>query len=186
MDKKDIYEHLADIYLDASSSKKKKSKATRSFFKRYFPAITFLSFLAIFSVTFLVPRKSMNSQISLVLQPNAVKMNFHFDPAKKEIYSLDLNKLDMSRYRDLGFAVKKVDSKDVITLRIEFISGFKESSECYVRDIPDTWQEYKIPLSSFKKISDWSNVVNLSFVVEQWNTAGKRGIVYIDNVRLMK
>ena len=33
MDKKDIYEHLAKIYLDASSNKKKKSAAQPRIFK---------------------------------------------------------------------------------------------------------------------------------------------------------
>lgn len=187
MDKKDIYEHLAKIYLDASSSKEKKSQARRRFFKKPFFIIGFFifGFIVVFSIA-LNRNKTLNSELTLLLQPDAIKINFHFDPAKKEIYSLDLNTLDLCRFKSLGFSAKKTKSTDVISLRVEFVSSFKEKSEVYFKDIPSKWQDYKIELSKFKDISDWSNMTRLSFVVEEWNVKEKKGIVYIDNVRLLR
>ena len=51
MDKKDIYEHLAKIYLDASSNKKKKSAAQPGIFKNLFiVSIVFIVALSALSI----------------------------------------------------------------------------------------------------------------------------------------
>ena len=187
MDKKDIYEHLAKIYLDASSKKKKKSKARLPFFRKPFfiIGVSVFAFGAFFFFAF-NRKHTLKSEIALLLQTDAAKINFHFDPAKKETYSLDLNKLDITRFKALGFSVKKVNSTGMISLRVEFINDFKEKSEVYFRDIPFRWQDYKIELSKFKNIGDWSSMVHLAFIVEEWNVKEKKGIVYIDNVRLLR
>jgi len=188
MDKKDIYEHLAKIYLDASSKKKKKSKV----YPRLFKSPLFITIFFIFGLTatlfiaFLNKNKSLDSEIALVLQPNVVKINFHFDPAKKEIYSLILNKLDLNRFKTLGFSAKKSDYKDTVSLRVEFTSEFKERAEIYFKNISHKWQDYKINLSEFKGISDWSGMSTLAFVVEEWNVKEKKDVVYIDNIRLLR
>jgi len=187
MDKKDIYEHLAKIYLDASSKKKKKAKSHSKVFKS--SLITSIIFVVALSVTLifnLQRNKSYNSEIALVLLPDVVKINFHFDPARKEIYTLNLNKLDLTRFRVLGFSLKKANYKNNISLRVEFTDAFKERSEVYFKDIPHKWQDYKINLAQFRGISDWSEMLSLSFAIEEWNAKEKRGIVYIDNIRLLR
>ena len=187
MDKKDIYEHLAKIYLDASLKKKKKARKYSKVLKPLIVAgiILFLG-LSAFLFTRLNHRLPPGSQLALVLCPDVIKINFHFDPAKKEIYSLALNKLNLSRFKALGFSAKKANYKDNTSLRVEFISPFKEKSEVYLKDISHKWQDYKIPLSDFKNISDWSEISSLSFIVEEWNVQEKKGVVYIDNVRFLR
>ena len=191
MDKKEIYEHLAKIYLDASLKHKK--KRTGIFFSllknRYFSffiAIIALSGLSFFTFSYSKRSKPLNSEIALVLQPDVVKVNFHFDPVKKEIYSIYLNKLILTRFKALGFSVKKANYQDNISLRVEFTSAFKEKSEVYLKDISHRWQDYKISLSEFKNISDWSEMLRLSFIVEEWNVREKIGVVYIDNIRFLR
>ena len=60
MDKRDIYEHLANIYLDASSSKKKKNKKKHKF-NRYIltgsVVVILLGFVSVVSLN----RKSLFS-----------------------------------------------------------------------------------------------------------------------------
>jgi len=187
MDKKDIYEHLAKIYLDASSKKKKKNKRYHKFFRNSVLLVSALIF-GISGFIYLSYRKNrpFASEIALVLLSDAAKINFHFDPAKKEIYSLDLNKQNLTRFNALGFSVKKVNYRDNISLRVEFINSFKEKSEVYFKDIPHKWQDYKINLSDFKSINNWSEMKTLCFIIEEWNTKEKKGVVYIDNVRLLR
>ena len=187
MDKKEIYEHLAKIYLDASLSKNKKRKKEYPRLKTVF----FLAVAVIFSASiFILPKlgkdRFLNSEIALVLQPEIAKINFHFDPAKKEIYSVNLNRLNLAKYKAVAFSVKKANYKDSTSLRIEFSNIFKEKSEIYVKDIPHRWQEYKIALNDFKNITDWSEMKNIAFVVEQWNTKETHGVVYIENIRFIK
>jgi hypothetical protein len=187
MDKKDIYEHLAKIYLDASSKKENKKKAYPKVFKNLFLIIIVLVFTFSF-VFFNNSRKTkpFNSEVALVLLPDVVKINFHFDPVRKEIYTIDLNNLDLSRFKALGFSIRKANYYDDIILRVEF-NTFGEKSEIYLKDIPAfKWQDYKIALSEFKNISDWSKMANFSFVIEEWGVKEKKGIVYIDNLRLLR
>ncbi len=187
MDKKDIYEHLAKIYLDASSKKKKRNKAYPKLLKNLFIVSIFLMVglsTTLFSST--LKKQALNSETSLSLQNDPAKINFNFDPAKKEIYSLNLNRLNLVGVRKLAFSVRNINPKDKISLRIEFTNAFKEKSEVYVRNIPSKWQDFKIDLAEFKNINDWSEVASLAFSVEEWNASAKKGVVYIDNVRLIK
>lgn len=187
MDKREIYEHLAKIYLDASAKKKKKPRRDSNSFKILALAggIFTLTLAVVFLQSF-SKKSAFNSEISLVLVSDVAKINFHFNPAKKEFYSLELNKLNLSPYKTLGFSVRKSNYTDTISLRVEFINVFKERSEIYVRDIPYKWQDYKLDLASFKGINDWSEMSDLKFAVEEWNAKEKKGVVYLDNVRLIK
>lgn len=190
MDKKDIYEHLAKIYLDASyksTKKKKKAKPFRNIFKGLFLVSLILTFfLSIGLFSTLKQRKNFNSEIALVLLSEPAKINFNFDPAKKEIYSLSLNKLNLDRFKALAFTLKKINYKNTVSVKAEFANAFKERSEVYLKAIPDKWKEYRIRLSEFKNITDWSEMLNLAFIVEEWNTREKKGVVYVDNIRFLK
>jgi len=195
MDKKDIYEHLANIYLDASLKRNKKTKKHSLVFKN--PLFVVIASILGFSV-FLVAinlfgknkplsYKPLNSEIALILQNHVTKINFNFNVTKKEIYSINLNKLDLSHFKALGFSVRKANYQDDVILMVEFNAG-KEKSEIYLNnEIPAyKWLDYKVALSEFKNIGDWSAISNISFVVEDRNVKEKKGIVYIDNVRLLK
>ena len=187
MDKKDIYEHLAKIYLDASSKKKKESKVSSPLVRNILLGAIVFIFALGSTLYFVLPKgTSLNKEVELILTPEALKINFNFDPAKKEIFTLDLNKLDLTRYKSVGFAVKKASFQDSITLRVEFTNNYREKSEIYIRDIPHKWGNYKLDLEQFKGISDWSQMSSISFGVEEWNAKEKKGVVYIDNVRLLK
>ncbi len=189
MDKKDIYEHLANIYLDASANKKGKKKAYARFIKNPFLISIILLFSfssAVLILSFQRNRSLANSEVALVLLHDAVKINFHFDPAKKETFTLNLNRLNLSNFRALEFSVKKAGYQNNIALRVGFANRFKEKSEVYFKEIPHKWHTYRINLSDFKNINDWSEVLTLSFATEEWNVKEKKGLVYIDNIRLLK
>jgi len=190
MDKKEIYEHLANIYLDASSKTKKRKKS-----KKYSPLIKnvlLFVIVAVFTLTLSKlsrlesPYSVGSSQIALVLQNEATKINFNFDPAKKETFILNLNNLDLAKFRALAFSVRKTDPQDTITLRVEFINHFREKSAVYFRDIPSKWKDYLIDLSEFKDIGNWKGMASLAFIVEEWNARQKKGVVYVDNIRLLR
>ncbi len=186
MEKKDIYEHLAKIYLDNSIPKKKSREESDEYKLFIFIGI---AVVLVFSLFFLFPfsrSKPLNAQTNLVLSPEPLRVHYKFDPAKKEIYSLDLKKLNVSGYKNLEFSLKKSSYADAVSLRVELASSFRERSEIYLKDIPHHWKEYKISLSDFKSISEWSEMASLSFIVEEWNSKQNSGTVFIDNVRFSK
>lgn len=190
MDKKDIYEHLANIYLDASSTKKKKKQIRKAPGLRNLSMIG-LALTLVLSFFFIAKnhysRKPLNAtQVALVLYPDVLKINFNFDPAKKEICSIQLNRLNLSHYKTLVFSIKKNNPTNNLTLRVEFTNSFKETAFIYLRDIPCKWNEYKLPFADFKAISDWTEMANLSFIVEEWNTTEKKDIVYLEDVKVLQ
>jgi len=188
MDKKDIYEHLANIYLDASNGKQTKKRKVHPYaFRRMFfvsaALVIGLGSALIFSFN---KNQPFGSEVSLALTNSPLRINFNFDPAKKETYTLDLNRLDISKYKKLGFSLKKADFSDHINLKVEFTGVFGETSEIYIKDFGSKWKDFHVSFAEFKNITDWSEMSKLSFIVEDWNTKGKSGIVYIDNVRIIK
>ncbi|MBN1913168.1 MAG: hypothetical protein JW788_02085 [Candidatus Omnitrophica bacterium] len=191
MNKKEIYEHLANIYLDASHKRKKKSKKFL-YFKT--PVLTALSVIFTFSLLFSfvylrndqLTFKKSRANIALVFKPDVGKINFDFSSAKKEVFSIGLSKLNLTDYKMLGFSLRKKGGKGEISLRVELSNNFMETSEVYVKSIPTGWQDYKIDLGEFKNISNWKEMSEVAFVVEEWNAKDKQGVVYIDNIRFLR
>ncbi|MBU0548464.1 MAG: hypothetical protein KJ710_06330 [Candidatus Omnitrophica bacterium] len=190
MDKKEIYDHLANIYLDASSKSSKKKRKSKAYPKPVRNLIL-VGFLLVLGLGSGIAYSNFNyrnhdAQITLFLFQDTAKLNFNFDPAKKETFSLELKQLNLSKYRTLAFAVRKVNPKDTIALKVEFINRFNEKSEVYLKDIPGKWASYEIGLGRFAKINDWDQMKVLSFSVEEWNAKEKSGIVYIDNIKVIR
>ncbi|MDD5197217.1 MAG: hypothetical protein WC937_02420 [Candidatus Omnitrophota bacterium] len=187
MDKKDIYEHLAKIYLDASSKKKKRNKSHHKLFKNLFIlSIFMLAALSTALFSSSAKRHHLPAETALFLQNGPSKINFNFDPASRETYTINLNRLNVGRFKQLAFALRNMNPKDTIALRVEFTNAFKERSEVYIKDIPGKWRDVRINLAQFENINDWSEMNSLTFTVEAWNAARKKGVVYIDNIRLTK
>jgi hypothetical protein len=190
LNKKEIYEHLANIYLDASSKSSKKKRRFSSISKPVKGILLFGIMLVLGLGSFTTYSHITNhvsaGQIALFLHQDAAKINFNFDPAKKETFSLNLKQLNLSKYKTLGFSVRKTNSKDIISLRIEFTNRFNEKSEIYVKDISSKWAEHKIDLKDFVKMNDWSQMKELSFGVEEWNAREKSGIVYLENIKVLR
>jgi hypothetical protein len=187
MDKKEIYEHLARIYLDASSKKKQPGKEKPALLKA---AAVLLIFFAVGISAATLPRLfragGHNGQVALVLVDSPAKINFHFDPARKETYTMDLKGLNLGRFRALEFNAKRTDFNSIVSLRVEFTNNFNERGFVYIKEVPHKWGTFRYSLDSFKLISDWTDMRNLTFSVEEWNTNAKKGVVYIDNVKLIK
>lgn len=188
MEKKDIYEHLAKIYLDNSAVKKKKQKSNSFKYRALIiTVVVIISGVLAVIIPFLVSRKKISiPEMAQVLTHETVKVNFNFDPAKKDIYYLDLNKANLASYKALAFSIKKSNYSDNISLRVEFSNIYKEKSELYAKDIPSKWQECVFKLSDFKNITDWTEMARLSFIIEEWNSQDKKGAIYLDNIRLLK
>jgi len=190
MDKKEIYEHLANIYLDASSKSTKKKRVPKSYPKpiRNLILVGLLLVLGLGSgIAYSnFNYHNYNTQVALFLFQDTEKLNFNFDPVKKETFSLDLKQLNLSKYKTLAFAARKTNPKDTIALRIEFINRFNEKAEVYLKDISGKWTNHEIDLSRFAKINNWEQMKVLSFSIEEWNAREKSGTLYIDNVKVIK
>jgi len=184
MKKREIYDHLAEIYLSAPKKKKAKigkfSQFKQAFLISVVVGVTF--FIAASAVK--IPRGV--SQMALVVQAEPVKINYNLGVIKKEIYSLDLSNLDLAKFKAIGFSLRKTNPRDRVHLRVELQSSFKEIAQVYIDDVRDKWEEFKLSFNEFPGISDWSRLTRVAFVVEEWNTRDKKGIVYLDDVKFLK
>ena len=190
VNKKEIYEHLANIYLDASSKSSKK-KHRINFYSKSIQKIALIGLVMFLGLGSLVTYSHVQNrnhpgQIALFLYQDTAKINFNFDPATKEIFSLNLKQLNLSKYKTLGFSVRKTNPKDIISLRVEFTNRFNERSEIYIKDISSKWRDQKIDFKSFAKMNDWSQMKELSFGIEEWNAREKSGIIYLGNIRVLR
>lgn len=194
MDKKELYEHLARIYLDSSKKHQRKKKKHHYLIETkhlYIGIIVFILVLIPFILIKLSPFYKKQAgfpeyRTALIIQPDAVKMNYNFIAAKKEVYTLPLKGLDLNTYKALAFAVRRARANSSASLRIEVVNALNERAEVYIKDVLLAWKEYKMELSSFKKITDWSKTKELLFIAEEWNTREKNDVIYIENVRFLK
>lgn len=187
MDKKEIYEHLARIYLDASSKKKKRTKNHLRLYSNLFIIGLILLIGAGTTLISLSSKKNnLSTETALFITNEPSKINFNFNPAKKESFTINLNRLNLNHFKELAFSVKNTNAKKIVSLRIEFTNAFKEKSEVYLRNVPTKWQEFKISFLDFKNITNWSEMASVSFSIEEWNTQSDKGVLYIDNVRFLK
>jgi hypothetical protein len=187
MEKKDIYEHLAKIYLDTPAVSKKKFKEESDDYKLFI--FIGIAVVFVFSIFFLFPisrPKNMNPSTNLVLISEPLRFQYKFDPTKKEVYSFDMKKLNLTAYKNVNFSIKKSNYNDVMSIRVELNNVLNEKSEIYLKDITNQWKEYKLQFADFKSITQWSEMSGLSFIIEEWNTKQDSGVVFIDNVRFSK
>jgi len=187
---KEIYEHLASVYLDSSQEKKKKYYTSpKSIFKnlvKFTFAGVILCVIIIQMATKYIAKSPPASQLTLILEDSITKINYDFNQAKKEAAVFDLKDMNLFGFKSLGFRLRKGNYRDNLHMRVEFVSGFKEASEIYIKQIPNRWENFKIGLVEFKDIGDWSRMRQLLFIIEEWNAQVKKGTVYIDDVRFLK
>jgi hypothetical protein len=190
MEKKDIYEHLAKIYLDTPLRREQNTKEKPRESKHIvFIGIGVVLVVFLFLVSFALTRGKnipVTSHVSHVLHPEVIKIGFNFNPSQKQLFTINLNKQNLVFYKVLEFSGKKSNYMDSLALRVEFVNSFNERSEVYIKDLSSKWQAFKINLDDFKNINDWTEMSSVSFIIEEWNVLNKDGAVYLDNVRLLR
>ena len=107
---------------------------------------------------------------------------FHPD----ETFSLSIPQVDANRYSDFQFTVRAQDGENPGIVKIVFKNKRNEVSSFYVQGVNDRWKRVKIPLSSFDRITDWSSLSDISFVIESWNVREKQGSILLDEISFSK
>ena len=127
---------------------------------------------------------------SLYLAKNKLPLKIAYDwttdVSEVRSISLDLRQADLSKYYFLGLSsrVEPVQAGPIknIALRIEIENSRKEKSEYYLKGVSGSWQEFRLPLAYFDKLSDWSEVTRIYFSLEPWNTRVEKGTLYVDGI----
>ena len=186
MTRDEIYEHLAQVYLG-----KRTRIATR---RRPSVDIKFLLHIAFtivvlggvfYGLSAFLAHKGPDAQKNIIFalnnSPIRVKYNVGFPYPQVSTFSIPIPKLNASKYSHLSFSIRGLEEGYPSVVKVAIKNRKNETSYFFVKNVGLRWQKLDIPLSEFK-ISDWTNLTDLSFVFEAWNTKKKKGIVLIDDI----
>ncbi len=192
----DVYEHLAKVYFDNTSGKKRKSEASKRIVRIFLRlGVAILVAFCLLIVAAIFWQNKPPSQVTYHDKPATVvvgtkitKINLGKSNLKKnETVVFDLKELDLAGCTALGFSLRKTNYQDKLLVRVELVDDSGNQSETYINKMPAyKWEDLQIPLDEFKGMSEISKVRLLAFVVEQWQAETENATFYIDNIRFIR
>lgn len=187
MTRDDIYEHLAQVYL----GKKKKARKEKKLQLNAWLVINILITVVIFASVsyglsaFLTRRgDALHNKVIYALSngPVRVKYNLGYPYPSVKTFSFSVPEINVGKYKEFQFSIRGTEEGSPGTMRIELKNRKNEASSVFVENINLDWKEFQIPLEKFNKISDWSKIEEVSFILESWNAEKDKGIILIDGV----
>lgn len=187
MTRDEIYDHLAQVYL----GKRNQIDEKRSKHVGAWQVINILITVVIFAssiyglTAFLAQRsETLQNRIIFALSNGPIRINYDlgypYPPVKT--FSIAVPPVNADKYRSLRFSARGLEEGHPGVMRIELRNGKNEHASVFVDGVDLDWQEFRIPLTDFEEISDWTNLKEVSFVLESWNTEKDKGIVLIEDV----
>lgn len=123
-------------------------------------------------------------------QPLKINYNFTSNISSTPSVSLGLSGINLEGYHFLTFLArledKKLKKRENATLKIVLENTRKETASYYLQGINNRWREFRIPLSYFDAVKDWSSVASLSFILQPWNINSQEGALYIDDIHFFR
>lgn len=192
MEKKEVYDYLAKIYLDKQPIAKTAKKAPERN-KKYLTFILIAISIAIigagtflkYQIRFFKP-KAFGLYVATGSELIKIKYNFNNSTTKKEGYSVTLSDINAQDYQLLQFQARALTNDEAIKIRVEVENNLKENAFNYIDGVSNAWKQFTVKLSDFKGLTRWDNLNKLSFIIEEWNVAGKENCIFIDEIRLIK
>ncbi len=189
MTRDDIYDHLAQVYLGKRKEADHKKKQQFNAWLVINILITVIIFgSAFYGLTAFLTQRSSSLQDNIVfaLHHGPIRLEYNFKDSfhPDETFVLSIPKMDASRYKSLQFAIRAKEEGTPGVIKLVLHNTKNETASYYLKGIDMSWQEFRIPLKEFRQITDWSNLTDVSFVVESWNVESQKGLVLIDNINL--
>ena len=188
MTRDEIYEHLAQVYLgkknNKSDNKKKTSLSAWLVINIVITVLIFGSSFYAFSAFFTQRQDLLHNKVIYSLNHGPIRITYDLDyphPPMKS-FALNIPQVNAKKYKQLQFSVRGLEEGIPNIIRIELKNKKSEKASIFVEGLTFDWKQYNIPLSEFDRISDWTNVDEISFVLEGWNLDRKKGILLIDDV----
>jgi len=187
MTRDDIYDHLARVYLgkrNQSEEQKKKQFNAWLLINIFITIIIFTS--AIYGLTAFLQRRDdvLRDRVIFALNKGPIRISYdlNFPQPPVKTFSLTVPKVNASRYTQLRFAIRGTDEGYPGIMRVEVRNRKNEISSVFIENVHRDWIRMSIPLEQFEKISDWSDIEEISFILESWNTDRKKGGVFLDDI----
>ncbi len=187
MTRDEIYDHLAQVYLgkrEKVEEKKRKQLSAWLVINIVITAVILTS--AFYGFTAFLAQRGEHSRNSIIFSlnngPIRIAYNLNDPYPQVKTFSLSIPKMNVSKYGKLSFSIRGMDEGFPGVVKVILTNQKHETSSFYVKDVRLKWQELSIPFDEFPQITDWTNITDISFVLEAWNAEKKRGTLLIDNV----
>ncbi len=187
MTRDEIYDHLAQVYLGKKNKIEQEKKQKLNAWLVINVVITVVIFASSFYAfsAFLTQRgNSFQNKIIYALNrgPIRVKYNLSYPNPPQETFSLLIPQMNVAKYKELQFSLRGLEEGYPGIIRVELKNKKNEAASIFIEGIGLNWRNFNVPLTKFENISDWSQVSEVSFIIESWNADKKKGIILIDNV----
>ena len=187
MTRDEIYDHLAQVYLGKREKADEKKKRQFNAWLVINIVITIVILASTFYglTAFLTGRVEYSkSSVLFALNNGPIKVIYDLNSPYPQIktFSLTIPQMNVSRYQKLSFSIRGLEEGFPGVVKVVLKNQKNETASFYVKNVRLKWQELSIPFDEFTQITDWTNLMEVSFVLEAWNAEKKKGIVLIDNV----
>ena len=187
MNRDDIYDHLAQVYLGKRTKVDEKRQRQFNAWLVINIFITFMIFASAFYglAAFLTHGNSpLQSRVIYSLHKGPIRVEYNFSDSfpPVKIFSLEMPAINAAKYGKIQFSIRGKEEGVPGVVKVVVKNRRKEEASYYIQGVGLSWKEFNIPLEEFKQITDWSSLTDVSFVLESWNVDNKRGLILIDNV----
>ncbi len=188
MNRDEIYDHLAKVYLgkrESVSSKKSKPKKTNHSLLVINIVITaVITISTVYGFTaFLTRHSDLKSQVFYALNNDPIRIVYNLNdpyPATKT-FSITIPSKDVSKYKALNVSLRGADGAYPGIVKVVVSNQKNEQAIYYIQNVGALWQKTRIPFARLN-LTDWTTITDVSFVLEAWNVDYRRGTLLIDGV----
>ncbi len=187
MTRDEIYDHLAKVYLGKRENVGKNKKRELNAWLVLNIVIMSVIFASAFYAlsAFLAHRDDLiQNKIIYALNNTPIRLRYNFADAypSVETFSIYVPQINVNKFKKLNFSIRGVEYGSPGILKVVLKNRRQEAAAFYINNVGDQWQDLSIPLKLFEDITDWTELTDVSFVLEAWNVKDKKGIVLIENV----
>ena len=187
MTRDEIYDHLAQVYIGKKSTVEREKKNQLNAWLVMNAVVTLVIFGSAFYgfTAFLSQRSDLfqNKVIySLSRGPIRITYNLEYPYPPVKSFALTTPQIDAGKYQALRFSIRGMEEGYPDIVRVEVRNNKNETASVFIDSVGLEWQQQEIPFEEFQRISDWTNITEVSFIIESWNTDKKKGIVLIDDI----
>lgn len=187
MNRDEIYDHLAQVYLGKRKDADVKSKKQYDVWlliNIFIMVIIFAS--ATYGLTAFLTQKrpELRSKVIYTLYQGPIQIMYNFrnseNPTKE--FTLSVKNIDATKYKKLVFHARAREEGSPGIVKVVLSNRRNETAHFYIRGVDLKWKSYTIPFEDFKEITDWKGLQNISFVLESWNVEKDKGVVLIEDI----
>ncbi len=194
MDKEEIYEHLAQVYLGKKSQQQVETKKNinilrlpkevKAFLMVFAVALTFYTLTAFFSKR----DENLKTNILFALNNSPIRLTYNLNDPFPQVkdFSITIPKIDIAKYKSLNFSMRGLEEGYPDIVKVVLKNKKNEIAFKYIEGVNLKWKQHSIALEDFSGITDWSALSEVSFVLEAWNVKKKKGIILIEDICFSK